>query len=78
MHISGNQANATGGGLLSFGSQLTLTECTISGNSSAAGGGLYTHFGSLSMSRTTVSGNTANYGGGALRAIPRWTWSRVR
>ena len=46
---------------------LTLTECTLQGNSAYVGGAAYvanSATASLTLQRCTVSGNTASYGGG--------------
>ena len=56
--LSGNTASHSGGALFSNrGNTLTLTDCTVSGNSSKAGGGLY-NFGAVKMINTIVAGNT--------------------
>jgi hypothetical protein len=62
-----------GGGLCNYGGMLTLSDCTISGNSTTQeGGGLATlyggtvgqYFGTTTLIGCTVSGNTATSGGG--------------
>jgi hypothetical protein len=65
----GNAPYANGGGLANFGT-LTLTNCTISGNSAGssspffpAGGGVWNR-GTLALTNCTVSGNSAVLGGG--------------
>jgi CSLREA domain-containing protein len=66
--VSGNKNTgyAHGGGIASFGPTLTLTNSTVSGNTSyLAGGGIYKGGSTLTLTNSTVSGNTAgNYGGG--------------
>jgi hypothetical protein len=55
-----------GGGVLNFGT-LTVSGCTLSGNSATAvGGGGIDNAGTLTVSGCTLSGNTADYdvGGG--------------
>lgn len=55
--VSGNKApNATGGGLYNRGS-LSLSRCTVSGNSGTTGGGLYNR-GSTNLRSTIVAGNS--------------------
>ncbi len=54
-----------GGGIYNAGT-LTLTSCTISGNTATdAGGGIYNAGGTLTLTACTVSGNSAADGGGA-------------
>ena len=43
---------------------LTLTGCTISGNTAVQGGGLDILHGLATLTGCTVGGNTARYGGG--------------
>ena len=61
---SGNASS--GGGICDNGSQctVTVTNCTLSGNSAYDGGGIYVQGGMLMVSNSTLSGNTAAYGGG--------------
>jgi hypothetical protein len=56
----------SGGGIYNDHADLTLTNCTISGNSAdrSVGGGVYNHHGTLTVSNCTISGNSAWYGGG--------------
>jgi CSLREA domain-containing protein len=67
MTITGGSAY-NGGGLANYGGTLSLTNCTISGNSAhryGEGGGLVNYFGSnLTLTGCTVSGNSAFRGGG--------------
>jgi hypothetical protein len=51
-----------GGGILNQGT-LTLTDCTLSGNSAWDGGGIFNQ-GTLTLTRCTLSGNSAEEGGG--------------
>jgi Bacterial Ig-like domain (group 3) len=55
--------NGQGGGISNSGT-LTLTDCTVSGNSASFGGGIYNNRGMLTLIDCTVSGNSAKYGGG--------------
>jgi CSLREA domain-containing protein len=65
--ITGGQDDF-GGGLENYRGTLSLTNCTISGNSAAGnGGGLYDLGGTLSLTSCTVSGNSASTVGGGLR-----------
>jgi hypothetical protein len=64
-----NSSDQGGGGILNDGT-LTVSNCTISGNSGTGsvnneGGGI-TNFGTLTLSSSTVSGNSAALGGGIL------------
>jgi hypothetical protein len=54
----------SGGGVINAGT-LTITNCTISGNSNGRGGGLY-NLGTLRIFDTTISGNSAFVGGGGI------------
>jgi hypothetical protein len=54
-----------GGGIHSFFSTLTLTNCTVSGNSaSVGGGGVYIVGGTVRLTNSTVSGNSSGFSGG--------------
>jgi hypothetical protein len=64
--ISDNSAPSSGG-LNNYGGYATLTNCTISGNSSSAeGGGLENFDGILTLINCTVSGNSAGTWGGGV------------
>jgi hypothetical protein len=63
-------ANGNHGGILNDGGTLTVSGCTISGNSAyepgtffGAGGGIF-NSGTLTLTRSTLTGNTAYVGGG--------------
>jgi hypothetical protein len=59
-------ANGNAGGIqVSFLSTLTVSGCTISGNSATAGGGILNN-GTLTVSNCTISGNSALFDGGGL------------
>ena len=66
--VSVNTAHYTGGGLYNaIQANMTVTGCTVSGNSAGhnGGGGLYQEGSSmLTVTDTTISGNSANSGGG--------------
>ncbi len=53
-----------GGGVLNYGA-VSLTGCTISGNSASSGGGV-SNYGTVTLTGCTVSGNSASDGGGVL------------
>src|SRR5262249_28539822 len=66
----GNAGYDYGGGLNNLG-MLTLTNCTVSGNSAVAGGGLasgsyFLREASITLINCTVSGNSAGFFGGGL------------
>lgn len=65
---SGAIPASSGGAIYNDESSLSLTACTLSGNSATDGGGIYSSgFGgsaSLSLSACTLSGNAADSGGG--------------
>ncbi len=60
----GHAGSAWGGGIKNSG-DLTLTSCTVSGNSAFAGGGIY-NSGDLTLTSCTVSGNSAGAVGGGI------------
>ena len=60
--ITGGSADQ-GGGLLNSGT-LTMTNCTISGNSASKGGGGLASFGALTLTSCTLTGNHADSGSG--------------
>jgi parallel beta-helix repeat protein len=56
-----------GGGLLNLGTaNLTLTNCTISGNTASTNGGGLANYGTVNLNNCVISGNTAFESGGAL------------
>src|SRR5262249_13112577 len=67
MTISGGNAGSygAGGGLLNRGT-VTLTNCTVSGNSAGGGGGGLLNLGTATLTNCTVSGNSASFGGGGV------------
>ncbi|MBC6718954.1 right-handed parallel beta-helix repeat-containing protein [Treponema sp. Marseille-Q4130] len=71
VRIIGNEA-ARGGGVRANNSTVTMTGCTVSGNTATdstnlgGGGGVYTHRGTLTMTRCTFTDNTANNNGGGM------------
>jgi CSLREA domain-containing protein len=63
--VAGNHAGQNGGGILvDSNASGTLTNTTVSGNTSNGGGGGVSNFGTLTLTDSTVSGNTAVSGGG--------------
>ncbi len=53
-----------GGGILNF-DTLTITDCTISGNTAASGGGIFNYRGGIvNLERSTITGNKAIAGAG--------------
>jgi len=56
----------TGGGIVSYGSMLTVMNSTISGNSASYYGGGILGDGRLQVINTTISGNSSNYYGGGI------------
>ena len=60
---------AEGGGILNDHSVLTVSNCTLNGNSVRSGGGIYndgndTNSAMLTVNNCTLTGNSAQYGGG--------------
>jgi hypothetical protein len=70
--VSGNSATGTlavGGGVFAYSSTVSLTNSTVSGNSSVGrGGGIYTRRGELTLTSSTVSGNSSGFQGGGIFA----------
>jgi hypothetical protein len=68
--VSSNSATAgDGGGILSDTCPVTVTSCTISGNSATAdGGGLFVDSTTATVTSSTISGNTAGDGGGGINS----------
>jgi hypothetical protein len=72
--VTGNSSNGpdssyggfSSGGGVGNGGSLTMTGCTVTGNSAVFGGGLYNTFGTVSLTNCTVSGNTGKCGGGGV------------
>jgi len=60
--ITNGYSTNSGGGIYNNGT-LTLTNCTLSGNSAYGGGGIY-NLGILTLTNCILSGNSATYGGG--------------
>ena len=61
---NGNQAVFGGGGGIQNYGTLTVTDCTITGNTAAGEGGGIESFGPITVTSTTISGNQGNWGGG--------------
>jgi CSLREA domain-containing protein len=67
---AGGGGNDGGGGIFSWGPNLLVRYCTVSGNySSMSGGGIYCLGGAMTVLESTISSNSAQYGGGIR------TWS---
>jgi CSLREA domain-containing protein len=62
--VSGAQTSGNGGAFNNSGT-LTVSNSTISGNSSSFGGGIY-NSGTLTVSNSTISGNSATQNGGGI------------
>ncbi len=66
-NINGNNIfrSQSGGIYTNYGTN-TLTNNTITGNSSTFGGGIYTHYGTNTLTNNTIAGNNANNSGGGI------------
>ena len=63
-HVGASYFNAFGGGVYNApGGSLTVTNCTLSGNSAGYGGGIDNCSGTLTVSNSTLSGNSSLIGG---------------
>jgi hypothetical protein len=58
--ISGNFARGSGGGIGTYGGNVTVTSSTISGNSGVRGGGIFAS-GNVTVTSSTISGNSASF-----------------
>ena len=70
MTITGGGGTADrGGGILNLAkTNLTLTNCTVSGNTASTNGGGLANYGAATLTNCTVSGNKAVAGGGLFSA----------
>jgi len=70
LNITGGNAGAGNGGgiLMNFG-LLTVTNCTLSGNSASSGGAIANDGGFLTVTNCTLSGNSAAVDGGAIYSV---------
>jgi len=65
--IIGNEADTDGGGGISnLEGEATLSNVTVSGNSTAGAGGGISNNGELNLNNVTIAGNSATLGGGGL------------
>ena len=62
-----------GGGIDNSGT-VTLTDCTLSGNSAAIAGGINAFSGRVTLTNCTVSNNSAQTGGGIDRDLLWRPW----
>src|SRR6266536_1600668 len=58
-----------GGRIVNIGN-LSLSDCTISGNSTSGSGGGVENFGTLTLTNVVISGNSADGGGGGIHNTP--------
>jgi hypothetical protein len=64
---NGKTDGSWGGGVyIDYLANLTISGCTLSGNSAQSGGAIGNFHGTVTISGCTVSGNTAGYSGGAI------------
>jgi hypothetical protein len=56
----------TGGGVYSESAVVTLTRCTVKGNSASQGGGIFAWFSTMVLDSSTISGNQATSSGGGI------------
>ncbi len=66
-HTAGlNFPDDAGGGIYNDHATLTVSDCTLIGNSATGSGGGIDNFGMLTIANSTLSGNSAGYGGGGI------------
>jgi len=65
-NADGSIPHNRGGGMYNWGSSLTVTGCTFTGNSAEGGGGMYNARNSPTVSGCTFTGNLAVEGGGGM------------
>jgi hypothetical protein len=63
---NGNNPGGWGGGVYNGGENLTLSGCTLSGNSAQSGGAIFNYFGTVTVSGCTLSDNHADLEGGGI------------
>ena len=66
--VQDNSAGVTGGGIHAEASELTISNVTLSANSSILGGGVYGDASLLTLTATSISENIATVGGGGIWA----------
>jgi uncharacterized repeat protein (TIGR01451 family) len=64
--VSNNVASNNGGGIYIHYGILSLSNCTVSGNTTWIGGGIYNYNGYLTVNGSTVSNNIASGNGGGI------------
>ncbi len=62
---NGSMPNHLSGGGIYNGGKLTISHCTISGNTAGRGAGIYNEA-TIDVSQSTISGNAATYAGGGI------------
>ncbi|QTA85225.1 choice-of-anchor Q domain-containing protein [Desulfonema magnum] len=67
--VNGDGNADDGGGIFNYKGNLTLENCTISGNTGKTGGGILNYQGTLALRNTTVSENNAEIGGGISNTV---------
>lgn len=66
--VGGANLGAAGGGIRLQGGDVTLTECTVSGNSAEDGAGISVADGKLTLQESRVTGNRSTGSGGGIAA----------
>ena len=72
---AGGEGGGVGGGVMAFGSSVTIVDSSITGNVAASGeflapgGGVYNGGGPVRIVNSTISGNQAERGGGLYQAV---------
>jgi predicted outer membrane repeat protein len=66
--VSGNTANANGGGICGVASTISIDNCDVTDNRAVFydGGGLYNHGGTMTITSSRVTGNSAFESGGGI------------
>ncbi len=60
----------TGGGIENYGTLLTVTNSTFTGNTATGnGGGIFNPYGTVTVTNSTFSGNSSNAGGGGIEQL---------
>jgi hypothetical protein len=67
--ITGGISAKEGGGLYNLRGTVSLTGCTVSGNTALDGGGLASYQGAATLTDCTIGGNTARYDGGGVQVL---------
>ena len=73
-YIMGHGSDNSGGGVNIYSGTVTISSCTISGNSADNGGGIYVSSGTVTITSSLISGNTAYFVRAHSQNFPSPQW----